>query len=345
MTDLSPLSERVEAPHRLAAPIHPDVAVWRPLTPDDAPALARLHRAADAIDHPDWTVPEAELSDRLGRESVDLLHDSMAAVTDSGEIVAYGLNIVGPNPETFVRVVLDGAIHTDVRGRGIGRQLLQWQRGRAQQQLSASDLALPGWILIWQSNDNVSGVKLAELLGFRPVRYSATLARDLAAPIAERAADASLRLLPWATSLSDAALDAHRSAFRDHWGSQPASQEMWDEMVTDEFYRADLSFLAVAADDPATVIGYALVSVFEHDFELQGYSSSYVNLVGTRREWRGQGIASALLAKVLTASQAAGLEKVVLDVDVENPTGAVGLYESLGFAATGGRQVALVLSY
>ncbi|AYG02955.1 GNAT family N-acetyltransferase [Gryllotalpicola protaetiae] len=342
---MSPLRERVEAPHRLAAPIHPDIAVWRPLVPDDATALAGLHSVADAIDHPEWTVPEAELRDRLRRESIDLASDSMAAVTDSGAIVAYGLNVMGPNPETFVRVVLEGAIHPDVRGRGIGRQLLQWQRGRAQQQLAASDLGLPGWILIWQSTDNVTGVKLAELLGFRPARYSATLARDLATPIAKRETDAAVRLVPWDSALSLAALDAHRSAFRDHWGSQPASEEMWNEMVTDEFYRADLSFLALPADDATTVAGYALTSVFAHDFERQGYSSSYVNLVGTRREWRGHGVAAALLANVLTASQQAGLEKVVLDVDVENPTGAVGLYESLGFQATGGRQVALVLSY
>ena len=67
------------------------------------------------------------------------------------------------------------------------------------------------------------------------------------------------------------------------------------------------------------------------DFEGQGFTSSYVELVGTRREWRGSGIAPALLTRVLEASKADGLDKVVLDVDAENPTGALGLYTSLGF--------------
>jgi mycothiol synthase len=345
VNELSPLRFRVDAPHRLATPIHPDIARWRPLTVEDAPALARLHSVADALDHPDWTMSEAELKTRLGRASLDLAHDSIAGVTDAGDIVAYGVNFIDEHPETLVRVLLDGAIHPSVRGRGVGRQLLQWQRGRAQQQLAASELALPGWILSWQSAANDSGVKLAQLLGFRPARYVASLVRDLAAPIPARETDAGIRVLPWDPALSPTTLAAHRDAFRDHWGSQPTSDARWLELTTDEFFRGDLSFLAVSADDPQRVVGYALATVLEHDFERQGYSSSYVDLVGTLREWRGRGVASALLTRVLEASKAAGLEKVVLDVDVENPTGAVGLYEALGFQPSGNRQVALVLNY
>jgi ribosomal protein S18 acetylase RimI-like enzyme len=345
VTELSPLRERVDAPHRLALPIHPDIASWRPLTLEDGPALARLHAAADALDHPEWTMSESELQARLARTSLDLARDTIAGVTDAGTLVAYGMNFIDEHPATLVRVLLDGAIHPDVRGRGLGRQLLQWQRGRAQQQLAASDLALPGWILSWQSAANDTGVKLAELLGFRPARYVASLARELAAPIHEPETDAAVQLVPWSAALSAATLEAHRAAFRDHWGSQPTSDEMWRELTTNPFFRADLSFVAVAASDPQTVVGYALTSVLEHDFERQGYSSSYIDLVGTLREWRGHGVATGLLARVLEASKAAGLQKTVLDVDVENPTGALGLYEALGFRPTGNRQVALVLNY
>jgi mycothiol synthase len=345
VTELSPLHERVEAPHRLAAPIHPDVALWRALAPGDVPALARLHRSADAIDHPEWTVPEEDLRDELGRANLVLAQDTIAAVTDAGEIVAYGVNLVDEHPVSLLRVTLGGAIHPDVRGRGIGRQLLQWQRGRAQQQLAASDLPLPGWIVSWQSAANENGVRLGELLGFRPARYTATLARELAAPVEERETDASVHLVPWSDALSAAALDAHRAAFRDHWGSQPVSEDAWRNLTSPPYFRPELSFLAVAADEPENVVGYALASVFEHDFALQGYSSSYLGLVGVRREWRGRGVASGLLARVLTASRDAGLEKAVLDVDTENPTGALGLYESQGFRPTGSRQVALVLTY
>lgn len=52
------------------------------------------------------------------------------------------------------------------------------------------------------------------------------------------------------------------------------------------------------------------------------------------REWRGRGLASALLADVLQAYRDAGLECAVLDVDADNPTGALGVYTKLGFEPT-----------
>ncbi|MFC7479324.1 GNAT family N-acetyltransferase [Luedemannella flava] len=57
----------------------------------------------------------------------------------------------------------------------------------------------------------------------------------------------------------------------------------------------------------------------------------YVGHVGTSREWRRRGVASALLGAVLAAAGNAGAEEVVLNVDASSPTGAVGVYERAGF--------------
>ncbi len=43
-------------------------------------------------------------------------------------------------------------------------------------------------------------------------------------------------------------------------------------------------------------------------------------------------MAPALLAHTLRAIAAAGLDKAVLDVDSDSPTGALGLYTGVGFA-------------
>jgi ribosomal protein S18 acetylase RimI-like enzyme len=47
---------------------------------------------------------------------------------------------------------------------------------------------------------------------------------------------------------------------------------------------------------------------------------------------------------VLEGSKARGLEKVVLDVDAENPTGALGLYTGMGFV-TSQQELGLVRAY
>ncbi len=48
---------------------------------------------------------------------------------------------------------------------------------------------------------------------------------------------------------------------------------------------------------------------------------------------RGRGLASALLAHSLRAFRQAGFSQAALDVDAENPSGALRLYQKLGFCA------------
>ncbi|NKQ35221.1 MAG: GNAT family N-acetyltransferase [Chloroflexi bacterium] len=53
--------------------------------------------------------------------------------------------------------------------------------------------------------------------------------------------------------------------------------------------------------------------------------------IGVIRGWRQRGIASALIAAAMRAFRDEGLEYAKLGVDTENPTGALRLYENLGF--------------
>src|SRR5262249_42248372 len=55
----------------------------------------------------------------------------------------------------------------------------------------------------------------------------------------------------------------------------------------------------------------------------------YIGLVGTRRSWRGRGLASALVAHALAAMKGAGYGRALLTADTANPVH--GLYERLGF--------------
>ena len=60
---------------------------------------------------------------------------------------------------------------------------------------------------------------------------------------------------------------------------------------------------------------------------------AWVNTVGTRRAWRGKGVAAWLMTDALQKIAAAddGFERAILGVDEENPTGALRLYRRLGF--------------
>lgn len=80
------------------------------------------------------------------------------------------------------------------------------------------------------------------------------------------------------------------------------------------------------ARDAGEVAGVALCEVRRTGEDEQGF----VNVLGVRRPWRGQGLGRALLFHAFEAMRARGLMRAGLGVDANNPTGAVRLYERAG---------------
>jgi ribosomal protein S18 acetylase RimI-like enzyme len=56
----------------------------------------------------------------------------------------------------------------------------------------------------------------------------------------------------------------------------------------------------------------------------------WVGELGVRAPWRGRGVATARLHRSFATFAARGLRRVMLNVDSENSTGAVRLYERVG---------------
>jgi ribosomal protein S18 acetylase RimI-like enzyme len=327
-----PLSGRVDAPAELQPALVSGVT-WRAATLDDVDDIVALSAAMAALDHPEWSEPREEIEELLTLSFVDIARDTLlgVAASDDGEsrVVAFGQALAPFEPETIVRSVLLGGVHPEFRGRGVGRSLLGWLEGRGRQQLAASGLALPGWLMAYAQDRNPGAVRLFERAGFPAVRYFSQLDRSLDGAIPELELPAPLRLVNASLELSAATRAAKNSAFRDHWGSQPTPVEAWDNFMTASTRRLDLSYLAVDGDE---VVGLVILDVNEDDWVLQGYSGGYISLVGVVAPWRRRGVAPALLAASLRAARDAGLERIALDVDSENPTGALGLYTGMGFS-------------
>jgi mycothiol synthase len=65
--------------------------------------------------------------------------------------------------------------------------------------------------------------------------------------------------------------------------------------------------------------------------EEYGRKRGYTEGICVRRPWRRQGLARALIARSLQVLQGCGMTEAALGVDAENPSGALRLYQSLGF--------------
>jgi mycothiol synthase len=62
-----------------------------------------------------------------------------------------------------------------------------------------------------------------------------------------------------------------------------------------------------------------------------GIERGWLEHISVRRPWRRRGLGRAITAESLRRLRAAGMTDAMLGVDADNPTGAVGLYEGLGF--------------
>ena len=347
-----PLSARVDAPLVAPVPQHPDVALWRAATLDDIGAIMALTAAADAVDHPSWITPLDDVESVLEASHIDLTTDTLLGFSADGTVIAHGRSTRAPAADTRVQAYVMGTVHPEWRGRGIGRQLMAWGVARAQQLLAASDSLLLGWVIMYAEESNTAAVRLGERAGLTIERYFTTMERSLSESIPDIAIPDDVRIIQFTPELAEATRLARNDAFRDHWGSQPSVPEMWQKFVTGDIFRPDLSWVAVedapgaadATDDGLRVVAFALASVNRDDWALQGFSSSYIDLIGVARHRRGQRLAPALIAAHLRSAVSEGLDKALLDVDTASSTGANTLYEGMGFVATE-REVALVRAY
>jgi ribosomal protein S18 acetylase RimI-like enzyme len=175
--------------------------------------------------------------------------------------------------------------------------------------------------------------ELAGSQGFAPVRYYQNMEHPLGDAIPAEVVPDGLRFEPWSEQNDEDFRFVRNESFTDHWGSTPMPAESWKSRITNHTFRPDVSFLLrdVASGSPA---GMLITMYWEADTVATGVRDAHFMLIGTLREYRKRGVASALIARALRAAAAQGYGRASLGVDSENPTGAFGVYERSGFVPT-----------
>lgn len=334
---MATLRERITAPAHLEPPVPTGGLTFRPATRADAAGVLAVAVAAAAMDDPRSRPSTADIERTLSTEGLDMARDTLVGVDAEGHVQAYGIVIDVPSRATAARAVLEGAVHPDLRARGIGRRLLAWQVGRARRRLGQLDLDLPATIDLGGAPGSTA-LRLAARAGFEPVRNWVDMELVFGEGVPGRGDGAELPEVPDGLDLRMATPDdvepmrvAKNDAFRDHWGSQPMVASDWRGFLTSPKSRLDLS--RVVVDGTGAVLAFAIVEVDPAGFEARGRSFGYVHWVGVVPAARGRGLAPLVLGAALDAIRADGLAAAVLDVDADNPSGAGRIYERLGFVA------------
>lgn len=306
---------------------------WRPLERAELPAIVDLRNAAERIDQNPELTSLNELQEYMDSAFSRPEEDTLAAWDSEGNAVALAWAACRRSVTEKRRVNLSGVVHPQRRGTGIGSAILEWQVAHAL--AWDADTREAGFgpfeARIFAPASQVDLAQLAARFGFERVRHFYSMERELV-EVPPRRSIPGISIVGWDPARSDEARTVVNAAFRDHWGSVERSPQMWEEIVGRAAFRADWSLLAV---DEVTgkIAGLLLGAAYTHDWS-EAKKLGYADVIGVLRAYRKRGIAGALLVEAMHLFASSGMTTAELDVDVENPSGALGLYTSLGFRET-----------
>ena len=303
---------------------------WRPVALTDVPAMTAMLAEIERADQYGWHFGADFLALWLADPLIDLARGSMAAF-DGDRMVATGVLAARVEADPVHAMHYEGGVHPAYRGRGLGTALLDWAAAAAGP-LHADRFA--GRALTVQCGFPVADRAAAELFekhGFAPVRYFRKMARQLDGDLPPARVPAGIGIVPYRADLDEPMRVAKNEAFREHWDVTPSTPEAWRSLFTGAEFRPALSPLAVSAGT-GQIVGLIVTHESEAETAATGRPDAHLNNVGTLPQARGRGVATALIATMLRAARDEGYVTASLDVDSENPTGAIGVYEKSGFA-------------
>ncbi|NUT45097.1 MAG: GNAT family N-acetyltransferase [Thermoactinospora sp.] len=301
---------------------------WGPLTLDDTEPLAGLLAAIEAEDRTGEVHDLDDVREQLSHHLLDLAAGTLAA-RDGGRIVAYGYLPVRQSVTDAHTMRLSGGVHPAYRRRGLGRRVLDWCVATAP---VLSEKAFPGVPLEinLHADDANAGLRaLAEGAGFTANRWFAHMGRSLAGDLPAFTPPDGVSVVTWSPEIDEGARHVRNESFVDHWGSVPHTRESWQGyIVGTRNFLPGSSFVALHEGRP---VGVLMTHTFEGYNEQAGERRAWIQIIGTLREWRGKGVAGALIAHALAAFRTQGFDTAGLGVDADNPTGAVSVYTRAGF--------------
>lgn len=289
--------------------------VMRSARPADADGVHDLTAASDLHD---FGTAEGYSTEELHDEwsGLDMDRDTWVVESPEGEIAGYAYI----RDRRHVRLDVEGYVHPDHLGNGIGAALIRASERRAHQHVPLAPEDAQVVLHNWINGGNASACALLEREGYAPARYF--LRMEMPLDGAEPAPEwpEGVRVRAFSPEKDDRRFyDAAEEAMADHWGHVPIDFDQWRQRRMGSTFDPTLWFIA---EDGGEAAGVMLGSVSE--------GVGWVDTLGVRRPWRRRGLGMALLRQAMATFRGRGLERMALGVDAASPTGATRLYERAG---------------
>jgi len=164
-----------------------------------------------------------------------------------------------------------------------------------------------------------------ESLGMHVIRTYWHMKRDLAATdsVPNSRPEVSIRLVSGDEDMQTS-WRLHQDSFSNHFGFAPRPMELWIEQTkAASTLDPEACFILDYEGEPA-----GFVQMANANYHLNG---GYVDVLGVAHKFQGKGLGQILLQHGINHSVDQGREFIELNVDSGNESGALRLYEKLGF--------------
>lgn len=288
----------------------------RPYASSDIGALADLLGVACA-----WPPPipptEQDLMNRWKHWDLHPEQDISILPGSASEITAFAQSAISRRDQR--RVSMEIAVRPQHQGRGIGSALYDLIEARAHE-LGATYLTSP--VYISPGIDKSASIRFLGSLGFRCTSRTWRLRIDHLERIEAPRWPPGIECRVFRNTEEDAARWAHliNAAF-----GEPANAEMVKAQVADPESSSNGYFFAV---DSAT--GIEIGTSRARRDSIGDEPVGYVGTVGVLPEYRGRGIAEALVRQTLLYIRSTGMSSATLFVDDSNEP-ARALYDKMGW--------------
>ncbi|MDQ2808905.1 MAG: GNAT family N-acetyltransferase [Chloroflexota bacterium] len=299
----------------------------RSYTDADLAAVCQLINDCDLVDQRDDNYALEDLRIEFDHPHAHKDRNLRLWEDEAGRLAAFGQLSIAPDPAVvdaglYVRVRLDS------REQGLEEAIFAWGGDRARAEGQAQ--GVPVTLRSGTRDHDAYGLRVLERHGMAPVRYFFTMQRLLAESIPDPQFPPDYTLRPNAGGAElEHWIDAFNQSFIDHWNHHDLSLEDHQHWLTEPDYNADRDLVAIAPD--GTLAAFCFCGV-NSDYNTRNHThEGWIHMLGTRRGYRQIGLGRAMLLAGLQRLQHEGLATAKLSVDAENPTGALRLYESVGF--------------
>lgn len=320
------------------------------ISPPASPAIPGLtfRRFRGESDYPDMAAVcnasrEADLEERV-QSAEDWAHEfahpanydpraDTIFVEVDGQLVGWGLVTWRETGDGERLYQLWAFLHPDWRRKGIGRAMLLWQEWRLREIAASQREDGPRFYATWASETALGKVAMLQREGYAPARYFYEMVRPSLDDIPNAPMPLGLEGRTAKPETYRTIWEASVEAFSDEWGEWIQTEADYQNWLGSSEFQPGVWKVAwdVETDQVA-----GMVLGFIDDKQNLRYNRrrGWTENICVRRPWRKRGVASALIAENLRELKARGMTEAALGVDTENPTGALRLYERMGFRAT-----------